>query len=90
MEVIEILGTKSIELQYKEDTSEITADNVLKLLREHEKYCIFIVTTFQEKLNLHPSHFYELFESQSEESFNQHIEKHHIQRSRFQIFLFIS
>lgn len=65
-EVIEILGTKSIELQYKEDTSEITADNVLKLLREHEKYR-HIYCNISREIEFASSHFYELFESQSEE-----------------------
>ncbi|KAK8841178.1 hypothetical protein M9Y10_027380 [Tritrichomonas musculus] len=65
-EVIETLGNKSIELDYEEEF-EITNDNVLSLLQQHEKFPIFYCNHLLREIDFTSSHFFELCENQEEE-----------------------
>ncbi|KAK8880719.1 hypothetical protein M9Y10_003406 [Tritrichomonas musculus] len=69
-EVIKILGNKSIECQYENDTTEITLDNVLHLLQLHEKYGNFYCNHISREIEFSSLHFHELCESQGEEMKN--------------------
>ena len=65
-EVIENLGNKSVELKYEEEV-EISIDNVLSLLQQHEKFPIFYCNHISREIDFTSSHFFELCENQEEE-----------------------
>lgn len=67
LEVIEILENESIELQELNENTEITNENVLKLIKQHEKYCKFYKKRLSTEIDFAASHFYALFETQQNE-----------------------
>ncbi|KAK8834278.1 hypothetical protein M9Y10_026262 [Tritrichomonas musculus] len=69
-EVIEILGNESIEHRSLNTTTEITVDNVLTLLQQHNLYSKFYSSQISKEIEFAASHFNELFEKKEEETMN--------------------
>ena len=69
-EVIEILGNESIEHRSLNTTTEITVDNVLTLLQQHNLYSKFYSSQISKEIEFAASHFNELFEKKEEEMMN--------------------
>ena len=65
-EVIEILGDGSIEIDIDIDTSNLTIDNVLGYLLEHERYDKFYCNHISKEIEFISPHFFELCEKQKE------------------------
>ena len=67
-EVMKILGNKSID--YPEDTTNITVDNVLTFLDIHQNDENFNLQHFSKEIDFASSHFFEICETQEEEMKN--------------------
>lgn len=65
-EIIKKLGNKSIEVSLKSSYEDITIDNVIDIIRRHEKNEIFFSKQLQEEIDFLSSHFFELTENDEE------------------------
>lgn len=66
-EVIEILGNEAIEIINLEPDREITEDNVITLLQQHQKNPKLYKTRINDEIEFITSHFFILCENNSEE-----------------------
>ena len=66
-EVIEILNNDSIE--YLDANTEISTDNVIDLIRFHEKFPVFYSNRLSTEIDFTSSHFYEICENKESEFF---------------------
>ena len=64
-EIIKILGNNYIEYEYK--PTDISVENVLKLLQFHEQNPTFFYNHILREIEFASSHFTELFENREEE-----------------------
>ncbi|KAK8887461.1 hypothetical protein M9Y10_038506 [Tritrichomonas musculus] len=67
LEVIEILGNDSIECEDPSRQTEITVDNVLSFIQQHEKFGHFYSKRLSTEIDFLSSHLFEMIESQEEE-----------------------
>lgn len=65
-EVIEILGNDKIEISKGESAEEITIDNVLQFILEHEKYETFFSDALKEEIVFISKNFGEIYEKDRE------------------------
>ena len=65
-EVIEILGNDKIEISKGESAEEITIDNVLPFILEHEKYETFFSDALKEEIVFISKNFGEIYEKDRE------------------------
>lgn len=66
-EVIELLGSESIDIIELIKPTKITIDNVFSLIQKHEKYEKFYSKLLQEEINFVSSHFFEICEKKMDE-----------------------
>lgn len=66
-EVIEILGTDSIECSGLIESTQITNDNVFTYIKRHERYRTFYSDHFSSEIDFISSHFFELCQTKEEE-----------------------
>lgn len=66
-EVIEILGNESIEIIEESENTDITIDNVISRIQNHEKYSKIKSKRLFEDIEFISEHFYELCEKSHEE-----------------------
>lgn len=66
-EVIEALGSGSIEHHFENDNIEITSDNILNFIKKHEKLNKNNCELFSKEIEFVSSHFFELCEQQGED-----------------------
>ena len=67
LEITEKLGIEAIEYVNSNDTTEITNDNVFRLIKEDEKHHRFLNDRYLSEVYFISSHFYELISEQLEE-----------------------
>lgn len=67
LEVIEILGNDSIDLQNCKNQEEISIDNVLSLIKKHEQYRKIFSSELLEEIEFASSHFFEICENKEDE-----------------------
>lgn len=67
LEVIEILENESIKLQEQNENMKVTDENVLNLIKQHEKYSKFYKKPLSSEIDFTSSHFYSLAETRLDE-----------------------
>ena len=66
-EVIEILGNENFNILREDESQEITIDNVIDLIRQHEQCPQFFSEELDDEIDFVSSHFFEIFDCENEE-----------------------